>query len=98
MTVGLDKAISQLDAAAALAGTELMECVQGGDNVKTTPAAIKTFIGDAAPTGANQNDGLMSHEDKAKLDGIESGATADQTAQEVSFSPEGNIAATNVQV
>lgn len=40
MTVGLDKAISQLDAAAALAGTELMECVQGGDNVKTTPAAI----------------------------------------------------------
>ena len=80
MTVGLDKAISQLDAAAALAGTELMECVQGGDNVKTTPAAIKTFIGDAAPTGANQNDGLMSHEDKAKLDGIEAGADVTDAA------------------
>ena len=80
MTVGLDKAISQLDAAAALAGTELMECVQGGDNVKTTPAAIKTFIGDAAPTGEGQNDGLLTHEDKAKLDGIEAGADVTDAA------------------
>ena len=37
----------------------------------------------AVPTGDAQADGLMSHEDKAKLDGIESHATTDQTAQEI---------------
>lgn len=78
-----DKKISQLDAAAAISGTELIEVVQGGVNKRTTPAAIKTFIGDAAPTGEGQNDGLLTHEDKTKLNGIEAGATADQTAQEI---------------
>ena len=66
-----------------LAGTEELYINDGGGSKKTTPAAIKTYLGDAAPTGASQNDGLMTHEDKAKLDGIESGATADQTAQEI---------------
>jgi len=37
----------------------------------------------AVPTGEGQADGLMSHADKLKLNGIESGATADQTAQEI---------------
>ena len=37
----------------------------------------------AVPTGEGQADGLMTHQDKAKLDGIETGATADQTAQEI---------------
>lgn len=37
----------------------------------------------AVPTGAGQANGLMTHQDKAKLNGIETGATADQTAQEI---------------
>lgn len=78
-----DLKISQMPEADALAGTEAMPVVQGGENRRSTPAAIKSYIGDAVPTGEGQNDGLMTHEDKAKLDGIESGATADQTAQEI---------------
>lgn len=62
MTDGVDLKISQLPTASALAGTELIEVVQGGDNKRATPAAIKTYLGDAAPTGASQNDGLMTHE------------------------------------
>lgn len=68
MTDGVDLKISQLPTASALAGTELIEVVQGGDNKRATPAAIKTYIGDAVPTGVGQNDGLMTHEDKALLD------------------------------
>ena len=68
MTNNVDLKISQLPTASALAGTELIEVVQGGDNKRATPAAIKTYIGDAAPTGVGQNDGLMTHEDKALLD------------------------------
>jgi len=37
----------------------------------------------AVPTGVGESDGLMSHEDKAKLDGIEDSASADQSAQEI---------------
>ena len=69
-----DLKISQLPAASALAGTEALPVVQEGANKRATPAAIKSFIGDAAPTGEGQNDGLLTHEDKAKLDGIEAGA------------------------
>jgi hypothetical protein len=47
-----------------------------------------------AGTGNNQ-DGLLSHEDKSKLDGIELGATADQTASEIKTAYESN-ADTNV--
>lgn len=68
MTDGVDLKISQLPTASALAGTELIEVVQGGDNKRATPAAIKTYIGDAVPTGVGQNDGLLTHEDKALLD------------------------------
>ncbi len=35
-----DLKISQLNAAAALTGAELVECVQGGANVQTTAQAI----------------------------------------------------------
>lgn len=41
--------------------------------------------------------GAMSASDKSKLDGIEAGATADQLASEVPFTPNGDIAATDVQ-
>lgn len=37
----------------------------------------------AVPTGEGQADGFLSHGDQAKLNGIEAGATADQTAQEI---------------
>ncbi len=37
--------ISQMPAAGALAGTEPIPTVQGGANVATTPAAIKTYVG-----------------------------------------------------
>jgi hypothetical protein len=40
MTVGVDKKLSALDATTTLAGTELLECVQGGDNKQTTPSQI----------------------------------------------------------
>lgn len=68
-----DLKISQMPAADALAGTEAMPVVQGGENKHSTPAAIKSYIGDAVPTGEGQNDGLMTHEDKAKLDALEAG-------------------------
>lgn len=41
--------------------------------------------------------GFLSGADKAKLDGVESGATADQSAVEVPFAPAGTISSTNVQ-
>jgi len=42
-------------------------------------------------------DGVMSSEDKTKLDGVEVGATADQNASEVPVTPSGNLASTDVQ-
>lgn len=36
--------ISELDAGTALAGTEPIPMVQGGDTESTTPAAIKTYV------------------------------------------------------
>lgn len=63
-----DMKISQLPAASALAGTEDLPVVQSGATKRATPAAIKSYIGDAVPTGVGQNDGLLTHEDKAKLD------------------------------
>lgn len=42
-------------------------------------------------------DGAMSAEDKAKLDGVEANATADQNASEVPVTPQNGVAASNVQ-
>lgn len=41
--------------------------------------------------------GFISGADQAKLNGIESGATADQTAGDVPFTPVGSVSATDVQ-
>lgn len=57
----------------------------GNQSVQTHHAAVTT--------SAN---GFMSASDKTKLDGIEPGATADQNATEVPFTPSGNILSTNV--
>jgi hypothetical protein len=41
-------------------------------------AQVQSQFAVAVPTGAGQADGLMTHEDKAKLDGIEAGADVNQ--------------------
>lgn len=64
--------ISELRPAAALAGNELVEVVQGGANRQTSVAAIAGLVPPATPSAS----GLMSAADKAKLDGIAPGATA----------------------
>lgn len=48
-----DQKISQLSAAAALTGTELVPIVQSAATVATTPAAIKTYTS-SSPTFSNQ--------------------------------------------
>ena len=52
-------------------------------------------MGDRKVTGST--DGAMSYQDKVKLDSIEAEATADQIASQVAFTPNGDIAATNIQ-
>lgn len=73
--------------------------------------ALTLNAGDATQQSANlsgqelelvqataSTDGVMSAEDKAKLDGIEAGATADQSAAEVSYSNgSSGLTATDVQ-
>ena len=56
-----------------------------GSDTRLSDARTPTAHGHtvAVPTGEGQADGYMSYQDKAKLNGIESGATADQTAQEI---------------
>lgn len=53
---------------------EAVKTVQIGDNTAMTPTANKITIPLAVPTGEGQKDGAMTHEDKAKLDSIASGA------------------------
>jgi hypothetical protein len=50
-----DQKISQLSAAAALTGTELVPIVQSAATVATTPAAIKTYTNSAIPNSALAN-------------------------------------------
>jgi len=54
-------------------------------------------MGANAITTSSTVDGRDVSVDGAKLDGIEAGATADQVAADVPFTPNGDIAATNVQ-
>lgn len=57
----------------------------------------KSATGHTHPAATQSVAGFLSTADKTKLDGIETGAKADQAASEVPFTPAGNIAATNVQ-
>ena len=52
---------------------------------------------DSIELGTQTNAGVMSPADKTKLDGIETGAAADQNAAEVPFTPAAGVAATDVQ-
>lgn len=54
-------------------------------------------LGGFAITNVGAVDGRDLSVDGAKLDGIEAGATADQTAAEVAFTPNGDITAATVQ-
>lgn len=60
------------------------------DTGDTLPAARLPAATVSAP-------GSISAADQTKLNGIEAGATADQSASEVPFTPTGSISATNVQ-
>lgn len=57
----------------------------------------RELTGDLAVTALKKIDGRDLSVDGGKLDGIETGATADQSAAEVPFTPNGDIAATDVQ-
>jgi hypothetical protein len=59
--------------------------------------ALDTIDDHVHPNATVSVAGFMSATDKTKLDGIEAGATADQTAVEVPFTPAGGISATDVQ-
>jgi len=70
-----------------------LDGIEAGATADQTGAEMKTAIGNATAhtsdtnsDGINDtggNDGLMSAEDKTKLDGVEAGATADQTGAEM---------------
>lgn len=77
-----DSGVTGADVAAALDALDAGK----SDTGHTHPLAIA-----AGPNG------FMSGVDKLKLDGIESGAAADQRADEVPFTPAGGIVATDVQ-
>ena len=84
------KKISELDSADVLAGLEPLPIVQTGVTKKATVDNIRQYVEDtigvARPYVDEDNigsDGLISAQDQAKLDSIESNATGDQTAQEI---------------
>jgi hypothetical protein len=78
----------------AAAGTLVASNVQGAIEELDTKKAITGHTHDAATTSIA---GFMSAADKTKLNGIAAGATGDQTASTVPFTPAGDIAANNVQ-
>lgn len=73
-----------------------------GSGVSMDASGNINTIGDIATSGGDilvygTVDGRDVSADGTKLDGIESGATADQDANEVPFTPAGDISATDVQ-
>jgi hypothetical protein len=72
-----DKKISELPAASAIAGTEEIPVVQSAATVKSTPAAIKTYLNGAANTwtGVQQFGAIGGAVGKFVLAGSTSGST-----------------------
>lgn len=66
------KKISELDLITNVDGTEAFPVAKGGVNYRMTVAMILNWIGNATQTVA----GLLSPNDKKKLDGVATGATA----------------------
>lgn len=99
---------SGLTGGGALSSDITLDVVAGDGSIVVTANSIEVgIIGDAQhgtrgggalhaeATGLAA--GFMGAADKTKLDAIEAGATADQVAAEVPFTPNGDIAATDVQ-
>lgn len=70
--MALNKKISELDSVSQPDGTEFFPVVKSGLNYRMTIQQIKTWFGAATSTAA----GLLTSQDKNKLDGINAGATA----------------------
>lgn len=84
--------IDQLTEKASPVGTDQVEIQEtaGGASFKTTIANLTKGL--TAATGVAQ--GVMSAADKSKLDGIEPGATADQTGAEIVSAIDGQLGTT----
>jgi hypothetical protein len=66
------------------------DTVDGSNASDFAPASHVGSGGSAHADASQSTDGFMSSSDKTKLDGIESGATADQTASEIKTAYENN--------
>ncbi len=66
-------------------------------NANTLDIASDNGTDATVPAATGTLAGLLTAGDKTKLDGIETGATADQVASEVPVTPSGNLSSTNVQ-
>ena len=90
-------------AAADQSAAEVPFSPTGGLSATNVQAALAELDTEKAAAGHTHSDattsvaGFMSAADKTKLNGVESGATADQVASEVPFTPTGGVAASNVQ-
>lgn len=74
-----NKKISELNAASNLDGTENFPIAKAGLNFKATIAQIKNFLGLASTV----QEGLMSKDDKAKLNGVAANATKNAADSEL---------------
>lgn len=80
-------AASSATAAASSASTAASNATAAASSATSAAASVASLNTDVATQSAN---GLMSSADKTKLDGVESGATADQTAAEIKTAYESN--------
>ncbi len=95
--------IAATDVQAAIAEAASEAASGAVTNLSNTPTATNVTV--ESSTGADTTlaaatvttAGVMLASDKTKLDGVEAGATADQTAAEVVFTADGSIEATDVQ-
>lgn len=69
----------------------------GTHNGNTLDVLIDQGSDVTLPAATTSLSGLLTGSDKTKLDGIETGATADQIASEIPVTPVGNLGATDVQ-
>jgi len=93
----VQSAIDELDAASV---TDHGALTGLGDDDHTQYLLVdgtRAMTGNITMTGVGTVDGRDVSADGSKLDGIEIGATADQSAAEVVFTPDGDIAAATVQ-
>jgi hypothetical protein len=88
--VDVQGAIDELKATACSACGDMQSATYDPTNVNGDAFTM----GNMAETASEK---IMTSSERTKLSGIETGATADQSASEVPFTPTGGVAATNVQ-